>query len=79
MDVKGDVTVWYTQTCQEINSSNTNLTGSISTNVPAQTLPATLTVVNVLVALGYRLCVITDILIGYQWTGSSNDVQVVDC
>ncbi|MDU1358548.1 MAG: hypothetical protein E6932_27455, partial [Citrobacter freundii] len=31
-----------------------------------------------LVAAGYRASQITDILIGYQWTGSSNDQQVVD-
>ena len=50
----------------------------IPTNQPAQTLPATATIVDQLVAAGYRASQITDILIGYQWIGSSNDQQVVD-
>lgn len=37
VDQKGDVTVRYTQTSQEINFSNTNLTVPIPTNQPAQT------------------------------------------
>ncbi|TLQ50832.1 hypothetical protein FEZ34_07400 [Lacticaseibacillus casei] len=77
-DQKGDVRVRYTQTSEEINFSNTNLTVPIPTNQPAQTLPATATIVDQLVAAGYRASQITDILIGYQWIGSSNDQQVVD-
>lgn len=78
VDQKGDVTVRYTQTSQEINFSNTNHTVPIPTNQPAQTLPATATVVLQLVAAGYRASQITDIHIGYQWTGSSKHQQVVD-
>lgn len=76
MDQKGDVTVVYTHSSQDFNFSNTNLTLAIPTNQPAQTLPATRTVVNQLVARGYVRSHFTDILIGYQWTGSSNDQQV---
>lgn len=75
---KGDVTVRYTQTSEEINFSNTNLTVPIPTDQAAQTLPATATILSQLEAAGYRANQITDILIGYQWTGSSNDQQVVD-
>lgn len=68
----------YTQTSEEINFSNTNLTVPIPTDQAAQTLPATATILSQLEAAGYRANQITDILIGYQWTGSSNDQQVVD-